>query len=70
MKNETIKRWTDGLRAGAAVTWIVLIIGLLVVAATQSGCSTARAMGKLVQAFGEDMEGAAEGIERQIVERN
>lgn len=69
MKNETIARWTTGLRTGAALCWIAILFGVLAMSMAQ-GCSTARAVGRLVQAVGEDMEGAAEGIENQIVDRN
>lgn len=69
MKNESVNRWTRGLWSGAALCWVVVLFAVLVLSMAQ-GCSTARAVGRLVQAVGEDMEGAAEGIERQIVERN
>ena len=58
MKNESVNRWTRGLWSGAALCWVVVLFAVLVLSMAQ-GCSTARAVGRLVQAVGEDMEGAA-----------
>jgi len=70
MNKETIERWTKGLWSGAAVTWVVVLVFLLTVAATQTGCSTAKAFGRMISAVGEDFEGAAQGIENNIADKN
>lgn len=66
---QTINRWTRALWSGAALCWIVVLFTLLALSMAQ-GCNTFKAAGRLVQAVGEDMEGAATGIEKNIAERN